>query len=70
MMLPMWQPTQESIESSNLKAFFAYIQSHRRIDIEDYESLEYWALNDKKAFWSSVWDFCGVGCSHKGNKPS
>jgi acetoacetyl-CoA synthetase len=65
-MLPMWQPTQESIESSNLKAFFAYIESNLRIDIEDYESLANWALNDKEAFWSTVWDFCGVVATKKG----
>lgn len=69
-MLPMWQPTQESIESSNLKAFFAYIQSNRRIEIEDYDSLANWALDDKEAFWSSVWDFCGVVAPKKGSSLS
>jgi acetoacetyl-CoA synthetase len=29
-------------------------------EIGDYERLHHWSVEDREAFWSLVWDQCGV----------
>jgi acetoacetyl-CoA synthetase len=54
-MNPLWTPAPERAAQTNLARFMA-----RAGGFADYESLHHWSIEEREAFWSLVWDFCGV----------
>jgi acetoacetyl-CoA synthetase len=57
---PMWTPSPERIAASKLTAFMAQVKTEWGVDCRDYEALHRWSVTELEAFWSSVWQFCGV----------
>jgi acetoacetyl-CoA synthetase len=57
---PLWQPSQQHIDSTRLHAFMK--ESARRWDrtFTDYASVHAWSVAHPEEFWASVWDFGGV----------
>jgi acetoacetyl-CoA synthetase len=50
----LWTPSSESIADTNL---------HRFADgagINDYPDLHRWSIEQPSAFWSAIWEFCGL----------
>ncbi len=59
MMTPLWQPSQQRIQQSNLNGFIQWVTaSHPQV--HDYDSLYRWSVEHSDQFWSSLWDFSGV----------
>ncbi|KHT45927.1 acetoacetate--CoA ligase [Vibrio sinaloensis] len=56
---PIWAPSQQRIESSNLQQFINHvkIQGH---NINNYRDLHQWSVKQKKDFWLEIWQFCDV----------
>jgi acetoacetyl-CoA synthetase len=57
---PLWQPDASRVAGSNLTAFVAWLKDRGLGDFPDYAALHHWSVSDRAAFWSAVWDFCGV----------
>ncbi|WP_419174070.1 acetoacetate--CoA ligase [Desulfosediminicola sp.] len=57
---PLWVPDRERTENSLLKAFMRFVGQQLGAPIEDYSRLYDWSISDSPAFWSALWDFCGV----------
>jgi acetoacetyl-CoA synthetase len=53
----LWQPTAEDIEQAALTRFMRWLASERGVEVDDYESLRQWSIDELEAFWSAVWDF-------------
>ena len=51
---PLMTPTDGSAARSNLAEFM------RRHGFEDYDALHAWSVEDRGAFWQSLWDFCDI----------
>ena len=60
MTAPLWQPTEARIAEANLTALLARLRQERGLDFKNYDDLYAWSISDLEAFWSAVWDFCGV----------
>ncbi|MCK6265700.1 acetoacetate--CoA ligase [Vibrio sp. ZSDE26] len=56
---PIWTPSQQRIEESNLHQFIQHINMQGEV-IEDYESLHQWSIDDTKQFWLEIWQYCDV----------
>lgn len=56
---PIWSPSAERIESSNLSQFIKHINI-QGFNIDDYDRLHTWSVEHKKEFWLEVWQFCDV----------
>lgn len=52
----VWRPTEASIAAANLTRFAA----EQGFSGESYDVLHRWSTSEPGAFWSAVWDFCGV----------
>lgn len=52
----LWQPTGKQIAETALGRFAA----DNGFDPSDYATLHNWSVSEKGAFWSALWDFCGV----------
>ena len=56
----MWQPSQDRIDASNLKAFMQAATDRWGTNFSDYAALHAWSVNEPEKFWTGLWDFCAV----------
>ncbi len=64
----MWQPSQESIENSNITAFRRRMAQQHSVRLPDYHELYRWSLEEPEAFWSGVWDDGKVIAESRGDE--
>ena len=55
---PIFTPTGEQADATNLRRFIAV--NRERLDGDDYASLYRWSVTRPEEFWAAVWSFCGV----------
>ncbi len=60
---PLWQPSAERCERSNLGAYEDWLRRERGLEFADYGSLWSWSVTELEAFWDSIWRFYGVRSS-------
>ncbi|MFM2587152.1 acetoacetate--CoA ligase [Vibrio sp. TBV020] len=56
---PVWVPSQDRIESSNLNQFIKHV-NFQGDSVSSYADLQHWSVENKKDFWLEVWQFCDV----------
>ena len=64
---PLWQPDEQRIASSNMKRFMDEAAASTGLVFNEYGDLYRWSVDEKEAFWSLLWDFCGI-TGHKGER--
>ena len=58
---PLWRPSDERVESTQLTAFMHSVQDATGFDAGgDYFALHQWSLDEPAAFWRAVWDFAEI----------
>jgi acetoacetyl-CoA synthetase len=62
----LWQPSERAIEEAQVTQFARQVIRKRRLDLNSYPEFHRWSVDNPEAFWSDVWDFCGVIASRKG----
>lgn len=67
MLQPLWQPTPEQIESANMTRFRAYLNDNLGTQLDDYDALYQWSIDQPEAFWSALWDESGVIAETRGS---
>ncbi len=58
--VPLWTPSEERIERSNLTAYRRWLAETRGLDLPDYQRMWEWSVTDLDGFWRSQWEFFGV----------
>ena len=56
----LWRPSAERIAGTRLSAFMAEVNRRWHAGCNDQASLWRWSVADPEAFWTSVWEQCGV----------
>ena len=56
----LWRPSAERIAAARLSDFITAIHSRWQVDCPDYASLWRWSVAQPEAFWTSLWEQCGV----------
>lgn len=54
---PIWVPSQQQIENSNMMKFIRHVNSRFGKNIHTYDELYDWSVNDTESFWQAVWEF-------------
>ena len=62
----LWTPSAERIRDANLTRFRAVLEERRGLAFDDYAALHRWSVEHREAFWSEIWEFCGVVAETKG----
>lgn len=57
---PLWSPTAEAVESSQLTAFTNWLAERQDIEFGGYSDLWKWSTDEPDAFWRAIWDYFGV----------
>jgi acetoacetyl-CoA synthetase len=59
----LWTPTPESIASSNIGRFAAWLDERGIGQFDSYDALWRWSTDDISAFWAAVWEFFDMPAS-------
>jgi len=57
---PLWIPSQERIENSNLQSYIIYLKKEYGLSIDNYHELYGWSVKDIEKFWESMWKYSGL----------
>ena len=57
---PLWRPSAERVERSNLTGYRRWLAATRGLDFGDYDDMWRWSVSDLDAFWRSIWEFFRV----------
>ncbi len=60
MQKPLWQPTKQQIEQSNMWLFLHFVQDNYDHNVHDYSSLYEWSIKYTEQFWPAVFQFCHI----------
>ena len=66
-MEPIWQPAEEAVESAQLTQFARWVVRREKLELNSYPAFYQWSVDEPEAFWSAVWEWCGVVASKKGS---
>jgi len=56
----LWSPSDNAIETANLTRFARQAAALSGRSLDSYADLHRWSIEYRGAFWSLLWDFCGV----------
>jgi acetoacetyl-CoA synthetase len=56
----LWQPSAEMVERSRLAEFTRWLAAERGRELDGYEQLWQWSVEDLEGFWGAIWDFFEV----------
>ncbi|HEY1688726.1 MAG TPA: acetoacetate--CoA ligase [Solirubrobacteraceae bacterium] len=59
----LWRPSQARIADANLTRYIAWLQEHKGLELDGYEALWRWSVEELEEFWASIWEFFGVRAS-------
>ena len=65
---PLWQPTAAGIADANMTAFLRDVNTRWTMNLSDYGALYRWSVEQPEQFWTSVWDFCEVVSTQRGER--
>jgi acetoacetyl-CoA synthetase len=57
---PIWIPGEERVEQARLRQFIEVARQELDWEVSSYEDLHRCSLDQPEAFWSLVWNFCGI----------
>lgn len=57
---PIWKPSAEAIEHSQLTAFMSQVSKKYGLQFSDYHSLHQWSITHPEEFWTQVVQFTGI----------
>ncbi len=59
----LWKPSQERINQANMTKFIHFVNAKYALNLDSYEELYDWSIEDIPAFWAAVWEFTRVRAS-------
>ncbi|MCW4151818.1 acetoacetate--CoA ligase [Halomonas sp. 18H] len=65
---PLWQPSAETLEATQMAALMRRIARQDGIPLEDYQDLHAWSIEHPQRFWSELWDSFDIVAEHKGDR--
>ena len=65
---PLWRPSPDMIEHSNLTAFMRFVRHEYGAHFSDTEDLHAFSVRAPEVFWPALWDFLGF-IGEKGAPP-
>ena len=60
---PLWQPSIERIEGSNLNRFGEHLEHKLGVTFDNYQQLHQWSVEHPNLFWEQVWHFTDIRAS-------
>lgn len=58
--VPLWEPSADILARSPMALFMKTAGSKAGRDFKSYDEFHAWSVEDRAAFWTAIWDDCGV----------
>ena len=58
--MPLWEPSAEILATSPMALFMKAAGRSAGCEFRSYDDLHAWSVEDRAAFWTAVWEDCGV----------
>lgn len=68
MTVPLWEPSASRVGHARLTAFSGHLARSAGRPFADYAALHHFSVEEPEAFWTAVWDFCGVIAEERGSR--
>jgi len=65
---PLWTPSPARAAASQLTAFREAVNRSQGLALRDYDALYRWSIQEPRAFWGALWDFCDVLAETRGDR--
>ncbi len=59
----LWKPSKERIENTNMYRFMNFINDKHHQNLNEYEPLYQWSIENIPAFWAAMWEFAQIKAS-------
>lgn len=59
----LWVPSPERKNNSNLQKYLNWLAAEQGLNFSNYDELWNWSIQDKTAFWASIWEYFEVKAS-------
>ena len=63
---PSWTPSPERVARARITKFTRQLESSHGVALPDYAALHRFSVESMEAFWTAVWDYCGVRADTRG----
>ncbi len=67
-MASMWTPNESDVQNLAITDFRRKASELAGVELADYDALYTWSISDPEAFWTLVWDFCGIVADTRGDR--
>ncbi len=64
---PIWTPSEAAVEAAQLTQFARWVTRREKLEHNTYADFYQWSVDEPEAFWSAVWEWCGLVASKKGS---
>ena len=61
----VWKPQDYHLKSSNIAKFISHINEKFLLEIDQYDQLYEWSINNPSIFWDNISKFCDINFSHQ-----
>ncbi len=65
---PLWHPTEADVAASHMRAFMRLAAQPSGQEFQGYHDLHAWSVAQPEAFWTAVWNYCGVKAETRGER--
>lgn len=55
--VPLWTPTPERVQSSRIHDYMRWLADHKGVQLDDYNALWQWSVDNLESFWASIWEY-------------
>lgn len=62
---PLWTPSSERVNNSNLSKYFSFLESQYNLKFLSYQELYEWSVKEIDKFWESIWYYSEITHSKK-----
>jgi acetoacetyl-CoA synthetase len=60
---PLWTPSKEQVEQANVTRFIKFITKKHNLELNSYNKLYKWSVENIPKFWAAMWEFGGIQAS-------
>ena len=57
---PLWTPDEARCRATRLNDFMQAMSQRHQLDLNSYEQLHQWSVEQSETFWSDFWDYAGI----------
>ncbi|MCK4614502.1 MAG: acetoacetate--CoA ligase [Thermoplasmata archaeon] len=56
----LWEPSEQQLKTANMTRYMNHLKEKHNLTFNSYDELYDWSINNRAAFWASLWDFGNV----------